>query len=196
MSRSRAPGPDRRGKKTHAHDETRVASPLDGGCRRWHYRGLLASQASASPTRGPEAIRSVQYEVGDGSSVGPFTMHGVVNSKGNVTDTASLTKGPANSSRQMFVDPNGSFTVLVTGGTNPTPKINPQTCFVHFTIRNFDAKIVAGTGAYRHATGDFKADATITGNTGRLANGSCDTSQNGPSPLQVNVVAGGLINLH
>ncbi len=159
--------------------------------------GLLASQASASPTRGPEAIRSVQYEVGDGSSVGPFTMHGVVNSKGNVTDTASLTKGPANSSRQMFVDPNGSFTVLVTGGTNPTPKINPQTCFVHFTIRNFDAKIVAGTGAYRHATGDFKADATITGNTGRLANGSCDTSQNGPSPLsQVNVVAGGLINLH
>ena len=39
--------------------------------------GLLAAQAGASPTRGPEVIRSTQYQVGDGS-VGPFTGHGAV----------------------------------------------------------------------------------------------------------------------
>ena len=78
--------------------------------------GLLASAASASPTRGPEILTGSQYEVGDGVAVGPFTEHGVVHNRGNVTDIPSLPTDPANSNRHTLVDPTGSFTLLTTGG--------------------------------------------------------------------------------
>jgi hypothetical protein len=159
--------------------------------------GLLASQASASSTRGPETIRSTQYEVGDGVSVGPWTGHGVIKTAGNVTDAPSVTGDPDNSNREMLVDPNGSFTVLVTGGNQGPVHMNPNTCAVRFTVSGFDARIVTGTGVYRHATGDFKGNVNISGYASRLANGSCDTSQNGPTPLSTSsVVAVGHINLH
>ena len=161
--------------------------------------GLLASAASASPSRGPEILTGSQYEVGDGVAVGPFTEHGVVHNRGNVTDIPSLPTDPANSNRHTLVDPTGSFTLLTTGGTSPAtgPSVNPVTCFVHFTIRDIHAKIVSGTGAYAKATGNFKATASISGFLMRTATGACDTNQNDPSAFSTtNVVAKGYINLH
>ena len=56
--------------------------------------GPLVSAAAAQPTRGPVVIRATQYEVGAGEAVGPFTSHGAVNTKGNVTDVPSLATDP------------------------------------------------------------------------------------------------------
>jgi hypothetical protein len=159
--------------------------------------GLVASQASASPTRGPEFISSTQYAVGNGFGVGPWTGHGVIHTRGVVTDIASLPTDPANSNRHTLVDPTGSFTVLTTGGTNPTPNINPVTCSVRFTVRDINATIVAGTGAYTNAAGHFDATAAITGYLQRLATGGCDMNQNDPPAFTTTyVTAVGHINLH
>jgi hypothetical protein len=161
--------------------------------------GLLASAASAQPTRGPEILTGSQYAVGDGVAVGPFSEHGVVHNRGNVTDIPSLPADPANSNRHTLVDPTGSFTLLTTGGTGPAagPSVNPVTCAVHFTIRNIDAKIVSGTGAYANATGRFKATASIRGFLSRTATGACDTNQNDPPAFSTTTVfAKGHINLH
>jgi hypothetical protein len=160
--------------------------------------GLLASQASATSTRGSEIIRSTQYTVGAGEGVGPWTGHGVVNTYGNVTDIQSLPNDPANSNRHILVDPTGSFTVLTTGGTGPAngPSVNPVTCFVHFTIRDIDAVIVSGTGAYANATGHFTATVSISGFLSRTAAG-CDTNQNDPLAFSTtDVTAIGHMNLH
>ena len=162
--------------------------------------GLLASAASASPTRGVEVIHTVQYSVAGGPGVGPWTGHGPISThKGNITDIPSLATDPANSSRTTLIDPAGSFTPLNTGGRSPAagPSVNPVTCFVHFTIRDINAKIVSGTGAYAKATGNFKATASISGFLMRTATGACDTNQNDPSAFSTtNVVAKGYINLH
>ena len=159
--------------------------------------GLLAAQAGASPTRGPEVIRSTQYQVGASDSVGPFTGHGTVRTAGNVTDIASAMKDPPNSNRHLLVDSTGSFTVLTTGGTQGPFSMNDQTCAVRFSIKGIDANIVKGTGAYRHATGDFKANVVVSGYTQRLKDGSCDQSNNDPPAFSTtSVVAVGFINLH
>ena len=159
--------------------------------------GLLASAASAQSTRGPEVIRSTQYEVGDGLSVGPWSGHGAVRTAGNITDAPSLATDPANSNRELLVDPTGSFTVLVTGGTQGTVHINPTTCAVRFNVKGFDAKVATGTGAYAKATGDFKGNVLVTGFLSRTATGACDTNQNDPAAFSTSyVVAKGHINLH
>lgn len=158
---------------------------------------LLVTQASAQATRGPETIRSTQYEVGAGEAVGTWTGHGAVNTHGNVTDIPSLATDPANSNRHVLVDPSGSFTVLTTGGKNPQFSQNPVTCAVRFSVRDIQATIVSGTGAYAKATGDFKADVVVNGYVQRLANGRCDTNQNDPTAFETdNVTAVGHINLH
>ncbi len=159
--------------------------------------GLLASQASAAPTRGPEIISGTQYAVGNGFGVGPWTGHGVIRTTGVVTDIASLPTDPANSNRHTLLDPSGSFTVLTTGGTNPTPNINPVTCSFRFTIRHIDAKIVSGSGAYANATGRFDATASVNAVLQRLPDGSCDMNQNDPPAYTTtHVTAVGHINLH
>jgi hypothetical protein len=161
--------------------------------------GLLVSQASATSTHGREVIQSTQYTVGAGDGVGPWSGFGVVHTQGNVTDIPSLPADPANSNRHTLVDPTGSFTVLTTGGTGPAngPSLNPVTCFVHFTIRDIDANIVSGTGAFANATGHFKATVRISGFLSRTATGACDTNQNDPLAFSTtNVVAVGHINLH
>jgi hypothetical protein len=156
--------------------------------------GLLAS---ATSSRGPEIIRSTQYEVGAGDSVGPWTGQGVVRTSGNVTDIPSQMTDPANSNRHTLVDPAGSFTVLTTGGSTPIFHMNKATCAVRFTIRGINAKIVSGTGAYSKATGNFTANVVVNGYTSRLASGRCDTSQSDPTAFSTtNVVAVGHINLH
>jgi hypothetical protein len=157
--------------------------------------GLLASQASASPTRGAETLKTVQYEVGAGKAVGPFNAHGAVNTQGNIADIASKPGDPDGSSRVQFVDPTGSWTILATGGKNPQQSLNPVTCAVRFSLQDLHANIVSGTGAYRHATGAFKADVSVKGYQPRLANGSCNA--NVPSAFEVDTVtASGHINLH
>jgi hypothetical protein len=159
--------------------------------------GLLASAASAHPTRGPEVVKSTQYEVGDGVSVGPWTGHGVVNTHGNITDAPSLATDPPNSNREMLVDPTGSFTVLVTGGTDGPFHLNPVTCAFRTSFIGFDAKIVVGTGAYVNAAGDFKGNGWVNGFLSRTATGTCDTNQNDPAAFSTTyVVAKGHINLH
>jgi hypothetical protein len=158
--------------------------------------GLLATAASAQPTRGREVVQSTQYEVGNGVSVGPWSGHGAVRTAGNVTDAPSLLGDPANSNREMLVDPTGSFTVLVTGGTQGPFHMNPTTCAVRFSVKGFDAKIVTGTGAYAKATGDFKGNVLVTGYVSRTATG-CDTNQNDPPAFSTTyVTAKGHINLH
>jgi hypothetical protein len=158
--------------------------------------GLLASQASAQSTRGSEIIRSTQYEVGSGEAVGPWTGHGVLNTHGNVTDIPSLTTDPANSNRHTLVDPTGSFTVMTTGGSNPQFSQNPVTCAVRFSVRDIDATIVSGTGAYANATGHLKANVVVNGYAPRLADGSCDQNAETTAFEVDNVVAVGHINLH
>ncbi len=159
--------------------------------------GLLASQASAQSTRGPEVIHVTSYSVGAGEGSGPWFGHGAVNTRGNITDAVpSLPTDPTNSSRHTLVDPTGAFTVLATGGTNPTPKINPTTCAFRFTIRDLNVAVVSGTGAYAKATGHFKATATNSGFLSRTATGACDTNQNDPPAFSTtNVLVKGHINL-
>lgn len=158
--------------------------------------GLLAAQAGASPTRGPEVLRGTQYTVGDGFGVGPFTSHGVVNQKGVVTDIPSKKIDPPNTNRHTLVDPTGSFTVITNQGTQGPFSMNPNTCQVRFTILGVDARIVTGTGAYRHATGDFNATVRINGYLSRTRAG-CDQNMNDPLAFSTtNVVAVGHINLH
>jgi hypothetical protein len=159
--------------------------------------GLLASQASASPTRGPEVVTSTQYAVGDGFGGGPWIGRGVIHTSGIVTDIASLPNDPLNSNRHTLLDPSGSFTVLTTGGTNPTPVPNPANCSFRFTIRDIDARIVSGTGAYANATGDFDATVSVVAVMQRLPDGGCDMNQNdAPAYTTSYVTAVGHINLH
>ena len=132
--------------------------------------GPLVSAAAAQPTRGPVIIRATQYEVGAGEAVGPFTSHGAVNTKGNVTDVPSLATDPADSNRSTLVDPTGSFTVLTTGGDNFRDHLNPVTCALTASVQDIHAGlIVSGTGAYAKATGTFKASVHVNGFVQRLA---------------------------
>jgi hypothetical protein len=159
--------------------------------------GLLASAANAQATRGREVIRSTQYAVGAGEGVGPWSGYGVVHTHGNVTDIASLPADPANTNRHTLVDPSGSFTVLTTQGKQGKFYFNPVTCFAHFTVRDIEATIVSGTGAYANATGKFRATVQVTGNSGRTATGACDDNPADPPAFTIsNVLAIGRINLH
>ena len=81
--------------------------------------GLLATQAGASPTRGVEIVHTVQYSVNGGPGVGPWTGRGPINSKvGNITDVASLTTDPANSSRTTLVTRLGASPPSTPGATS------------------------------------------------------------------------------
>jgi hypothetical protein len=157
--------------------------------------GLLATAASAQPTRGREVIRATQYEVGAGEAVGPWTGHGAVNTRGNVTNVASLPTDPAGSSRTTLVDPTGSFTVLTTGGNPGKFHLNPVSCAFRVNVSGINVKIASGTGAYANATGHFTASVHVDGFLAHTATGACD--QNNPSAFETdNVVAVGHINLH
>ena len=159
--------------------------------------GLLASEASAQPTRGPLVVTATQYYVGGGTGVGPFAEHGrVVHNQGNLTDVPSLPADPAGSNRTMLVDPTGSFTVLSTGGTAGKFHLNPVSCAFWVNIKGVNSKIVAGTGAYATAAGGFKVNVHAAGYLSRTATG-CDTNQADPSAFETDTaVAVGFINLH
>ena len=108
--------------------------------------------------------------------------------------------GNEGSAQQQPPSP-GRFHRIVHGadhrGTQGPFSMNDQTCAVRFSIKGIDANIVKGTGAYRHATGDFKANVVVSGYTQRLKDGSCDQSNNDPPAFSTtNVVAVGFINLH
>jgi hypothetical protein len=158
---------------------------------------LLATAASATSSRGREVIRSTQYEVGAGEAVGPWSGHGVVNTRGNIANVPSLTTDLANTNRTTLVDPTGSFTVLTSGGTPGTFHSNPVTCAFRVNIKGINGNIASGTGAYAKATGSFKINLHVEGFLPRLASGACDTSQSTPSAFETDTaVAVGHVNLH
>jgi hypothetical protein len=160
--------------------------------------GLLASEASASPTRGSLVVHATQYYVGGGTGVGPFSEHGrVVHNSGNLTDVPSLTTDPANSDRVMLVDPTGSFTVVSTGGVSGKFHLNPVSCAFWINTNGIKSTIVSGTGAYAKATGAFKVSAHAQGTLSRTSTGACNTADTAPSAFETDsVVAVGHINLH
>jgi hypothetical protein len=159
--------------------------------------GLLVSQASATSTRGREVIHTVQYRVGDGQGVGPWTGRGPISSnRGNITDLPSLTTDPTGSSRTILIDPAGSFTTLNTGGTFVPGRSNQFTCFFSGIIRGLSAHIVSGTGAYSKATGNLNVTLSISGFNPRLPNGQCNGNADNSAFETDTALAVGRVNLH
>ncbi len=159
--------------------------------------GLLASAASASPTRGVEVIHTVQYSVAGGPGVGPWTGHGPISThKGNITDIPSLATDPANSSRTTLIDPAGSFTTLNTGGNFIPGRTNPFTCAFTGRVKGINVNIVTGTGAYSKATGAFRVNISISGFDPRLPNGQCNFNADNSAFETDTATAVGFVNLH
>ena len=157
---------------------------------------LLASQASAAPTSGPEIIHGVQYSVGGGFGVGPWSGKGPITNSGIVTDIASKKGDPANSNRHTLNDPAGSFTVLTTGGKFTPGRTNPVTCAFSARITGINVKVVSGTRAYSKLTGNLIASVSVAAIEPRLRNGSCNFNANNSVYETDTVTAAGLVNLH
>jgi hypothetical protein len=158
--------------------------------------GLVAS-ANAIPTRGPEVIHSTQYEVGSGFGVGPWTGRGPISTnRGNITGIPSLKTDPVNSGRVLLIDPVGSITVLTTGGNFFPGRENIFTCGFTARITGITARVVGGTGFYRHATGGFVVTVNVNGFQPRLLNGNCNFNAQFSAFETDNAVAVGFIDLH
>jgi hypothetical protein len=123
--------------------------------------GILASTASAAPTRGVEVVHAVQYSVNGGTNVGPWAGRGPISGRGNITDVPSLKTDPVNSSRTTLVNEAGSFTTLNTGGNFIPGPGNPFTCAQTAKVRGINVHIVSGTGRYRNATGNLVVNINI-----------------------------------
>jgi hypothetical protein len=158
--------------------------------------GLLASQASATPTKGVEVLHGVQYSVGGGFGVGPWSGRGPITNNGIVTDIASKKGDPANSNRHTLVDPAGSFTVLTTGGNFTPGRTNPFTCAFTARINGINVKVVSGTGAYSKLTGNLIANVSVAGVQPRFPNGSCNFNANNSAYETDTVNVVGFMNLH
>lgn len=158
--------------------------------------GVLVASANAAPTRGPEVIHATQYEVNGGTSVGPWTGRGPISGNGNITDAASLKTDPANSSRTLLINPSGSFTTLNTGGSFSPGRTNPFTCAFTGTVRGINVRIVSGTGAYRHATGNLVVNIRIQGTDPRFINGRCNFNADNSAFETDFATAIGFVNLH
>jgi hypothetical protein len=163
---------------------------------------LLTTQAGAQPTRGVEAVNVTVYEVGTPPSSpaisvggGPATLGGVVTAKGTNADMPSLSTDPAGSTRSTVAVPNGTLTVLLTGGKFKVASLNPTTCRFIANQTNGKATIVSGTGVFSAATGTFKVNASITGTLPRNPGGGCSNTA-GPITDVVQAQAVGNINLH
>jgi hypothetical protein len=159
--------------------------------------GLLASSAGAAPRAGIEVIHATQYSVGGGLSVGPWTSsRGPVTGPGNATDIPSRPLDPPNSGRTTLVDPNGSITVLHTGGTFVPGRENPFTCAFTGRVNGVNVTIVRGTGDYRNATGNLLANVRIQGTQPRRINGTCNFNANNSAFETDSITAVGFVNLH
>ena len=158
----------------------------------------MASAATAAPTRGIEVIRTVQYEVNGGTSVGPWAGRGPISNRGNITDVPSLKIDPPNSSRTTLVSAAGSFTTLNTGGTFIPGRQNPFTCAFTAQFRNLNAHVVSGTGAYRNLTGNLNVDISISGVQPRNARFpfACNFRADNSAFETDTAVAVGFVNLH
>jgi hypothetical protein len=163
---------------------------------------LLTTQAGAQPTKGAEAVNVTVYEVGTPPSSpttsvggGPATLGGLVAAKGTNADVPSLSTDPAGSTRSTVATPNGTLTVLLTGGKFKVASLNPTTCRFIANQTNGKATIESGTGIFSAATGTFKVNASITGTLQRNPGGGCS---NTTSPITdvVQAQAVGNINLH
>lgn len=159
--------------------------------------GLLASQASAAPTRGVEVVHTVQYSVNGGENVGPFTARGPISGRGNITDAVpSLKTDPPNSSRTTLVNEAGSFTTLNTGGDFIPGPGNPFTCAQTARVRGLNVHIVSGTGRYRNATGNLVVNINIQAVQPRLPNGRCNFNAQNSAFETDTATAVGFVNLH
>jgi hypothetical protein len=163
---------------------------------------LLTTQAGAQPTRGAAAVNVTVYEVGTPPSGpttsvggGPATIGGLVSARGTDADVPSLATDPAGSTRSTVAFPDGTFTVLLTGGKFKLASLNNTTCKFIANVNNQKATIVSGTGIFSAASGTFRVDASITGTLPRSPGGGCSQAAN-PITDVVQAQAVGHINLH
>jgi hypothetical protein len=136
--------------------------------------GLAPVAASAMSRHGGETVKAAIYEV-NGTGTGWVKLSGTVRGSGNVAEEPSLPSDPANSSRALIAVPQGTFTVLSTGGTDIGPNVGPN-CSVTFAIKGQMTTVVSGTGLFANATGTFRGNIFVTGYLARLSTGACDES--------------------
>jgi hypothetical protein len=163
---------------------------------------FLTTQAGAQVTKGAEAVNVTVYEVGTPPSNpvtsvggGPASMGGVVVAKGTDADVPSLPTDPAGSGRSTVATPNGTITVLLTGGKFKVASLNNTTCKFIANVTKEKATVVSGTGIFSAATGSFKVNSSITGTLPRNPTGGCSETAN-PITDVVQASATGNINLH
>ena len=91
----------------------------------------------------------------------------------------------------------GSFTVLTTGGDQFRDHLDPVTCALTASIRDINARVISGAGAYRHLTGHFNVTVHVNGFVQRLATGKCDLNGDDPTAFETDTAtAVGFVNLH
>jgi hypothetical protein len=166
---------------------------------------LLNSQAGAQAVRGAEILNDTGYVIaippdnpGAAGLIGggPITGVGVVSAKGVFAQTASLPGDPAGSGRDVVAFPNGTYTVLVTGGSFSFASLNQSTCRYTGTLSNEHSTIVSGTGEFAAATGTFTVNSTATGYFPPAAGGGCNFNVDAASLNVLHTQAVGHINLN
>ncbi len=166
---------------------------------------LLNTEAGAQAVRGAEILNSTGYVIaippdnpGAAGLIGggPITARGVVSAKGTWAQTTSLPGDPANSSRGIVAFPNGTYTVLVTGGSFSFTSLNQSTCRYTGIFTNQHSTIVSGTGEFAAATGTFTVNSSWTGYFPPVAGGGCNFNVDAAAFNVNHGQAVGSINLH
>jgi hypothetical protein len=142
--------------------------------------GPSVATAGAGERSGEQTFRVTIYEVypnGHPEGTGPIRADGVFDGKGVDQHVAPAPSDPANAGRDVLTFATGSLTVLSTGGTVSTPKVD-EDCNFSFKIHGLHTDVVSGTGAFAHATGHFTDELNLAGVLPRNPDGSCNTSQN------------------
>jgi hypothetical protein len=166
---------------------------------------LVNTEAGAQAIRGAELTTNTAYVIaippdnpGSAGLIGggPITASGVVTAKGDFALTASLPGDPAGSGRDIVAFPNGTYTLLVTGGNFSFTSLNQSTCRYTGTLTDQHSTIVSGTGEFAAATGAFTVNSTWTGYFPPASGGGCNLNVDAAVFSVGQGQAVGSINLH
>jgi hypothetical protein len=138
--------------------------------------GPSVATAGAGERSGEQTFRLTIYEVypkGHPEGSGPIRADGVVDGKGIDQHVAPAPSDPANSVRDVLTFATGSLTVLSTGGTASTPRVD-EDCHFSFKVHGLQTAVVGGAGAFAHASGHFTDELFIAGVGPRNPDGSCN----------------------